>query len=235
MKNSAKAVWTAAVLLIWLGCPAPAAEKFETSLRFSLGFPQGEFHDNLDRAGLGADFGFAYHWPGTIVSAGAAFGFLIMGNEARDEPLSSTIPDIVVRVTTTNAILLGHAFVRLQPGTGAVRPYVEGLAGFHYLFTTTSLRGDWGETLSSTNFDDLAFSWGLGGGVKLALLRIQRQGRPEKLMGLDLDLGLRWLKGGRAEYLKKGSIRRENGVVTYDVYASRTDLLQAGLGLSFSF
>jgi hypothetical protein len=235
-KRAITALATAA-LGFWLAGPAPAAEKFDASLRFALGFPQGEFRDSLDRTGLGMDMSFAYLWPGTSVSTGVSFGFLIMGSESRDEPLSPTIPDLVVRVTTTNAILLSHAFIRLQPRSGAVRPYVEGLAGLHYLFTTTSLRGgdDGGEALSSTNFDDLAFSYGLGGGAKLALLRIERRERPDRIMTLDLDVGLRWLRGGQADYLKKGSVHRENGVVTYDVSTSRTDLCQAGVGLSFSF
>jgi len=237
MNMKSKAVIAAGIVGLWLAGPGAAAEKFEGSLRFALGFPLGEFRDNLDRTGIGADFGFAYRWPGTIVSTGVSFGFLIMGSESRYEPLSPTIPDLIVKVTTTNAILLGHVFVRLQPRSGAVRPYVEGLAGFHYLLTTTSLNDDaeWGGSLSSTNFDDLAFSCGLGAGIKLNLLRVQRQDNPERLMGLDLDLGLRWLKGGRADYLKKGSVRRENGVVIYDVTTSRTDLCQAGVGLSFSF
>lgn len=226
-----------AVLGFGLATPVLAVERFETGFRFALGFPLGEFRDNLDRTGIGADFSFAYHIPGSLLSTGVSLGFLINGNESREEPLSSTIPDIIVRVTTTNAILLGHLFVRVQPEGGMIRPYIEGLAGVHYLITTTSLSGsdDWGETLSSTNLDDLAFSYGLGAGARIALLRILRRDRPDRGMTLDLDIGLRWLKGGRADYLKKGSVHRENGVVTYDICTSRTDLCLAGIGLSFSF
>ncbi|MBN2206309.1 MAG: hypothetical protein JW742_02805 [Candidatus Aminicenantes bacterium] len=232
-----KAALATAALGLWLAGPAAAEKKFEASLRFTPGFPLGEFGDTLDTTGLGMDLGFAYRWPGTIVSTGASFGFLIMGSESRDEPLSATIPDLFVRVTTANSLLLGHLFVRLQPREGLLRPYAEGLAGFHYLFTTTSISetGSWGGTLSSTNLDDWAFSYGLGGGVKLALLRVRSEDSSETKTILDLDLGARWLKGGRADYLKKGSVHREDGVVTYDVYNSRTDLLQAGIGLTVSF
>lgn len=231
------AVLATAALGLWLAGPAAAEQKFESSLRFTPGFPLGEFGDTLDRTGLGGDLGFAYRWPGSIVSTGVSFGFLIMGSESRDEPLSPTIPDLMVRVTTTNAVLLGHLFVRLQPREGFIRPYVEGLAGFHYLATTTSISDtdDWGDTLSSTNLDDWALSLGLGGGVKIGLLKVRSEGSPETKMGLDLDLGVRWLKGGRADYLREGSVHRADGVVTYDVYTSRTDLCQAGLGLSLSF
>jgi hypothetical protein len=234
-----KQAFLAALIAFGLGGPAAAGvgDHFELGLNFRTGFPTGEFRRNIDRAGYGGDFSFAYRIPRTIVSAGASFGFLIYGSESRNEPLSSNIPDVVVRVRTTNSILLGHLFVRLQPRTGRIRPYLEGLAGFLYLTTDTSIGGrdQWSDTLSSNNFNDTAFSAGLGGGTKLALLQVKRAGRSEGLFSLDLDLGLRWLRGGRAEYLKKGSIHREGGLVYYDVYESRTDLWLAGLGLSFAF
>lgn len=234
-----KQAFLAALVAFGIAGPASAGsgDGVELGLRFLSGFPAGEFRHNLDRAGYGGDISFAYRIPHTIVSAGASFGFLIYGSESRDEPLSSNIPDVVVRVRTTNSILLGHLFIRLQPREGRIRPYVEGLAGFHYLSTDTSIsgHGDWGNTLSSNNFNDTAFSAGLGGGAKWALLQVRRRGRSEGLFSLDLDLGVRWLRGGRAEYLKKGSIHREGGLVNYDVYESRTDLWLAGLGLSFAF
>jgi hypothetical protein len=237
MRMKLAALTAVAALGLGFSGPVCAQEKFETGLRFLLGFPSGEFRHNLDRTGIGADFSFAYHIPRSIVSAGISFGFLIYGSESREEPLSPAIPEFVVKVTTTNAILLGHLFIRVQPRSGTIRPYLEGLAGFHYMTTDTSIRGhdDWGDSLSSNNFNDLAFSGGLGGGARLELLQIRRRNRDDRAFSLDLDLGVRWLKGGRAEYLKKGSIHRENGVVSYDVYESRTDLWLAGLGLTFSF
>ena len=237
MRMKCAALAALAVLGLGFSGPVCAEERFETGFRFLLGFPSGEFRRNLDRTGLGADFSFAYHIPRTIVSAGLSFGFLIYGSESRDEPLSSTIPDLIVKVTTTNSLLLGHIFIRVQPRTGFLRPYLEGLAGFHYLTTDTSIRGhdEWGDALSSNNFNDTAFSAGLGGGTKLTLLQVRQPDRTDRAFSIDLDLGVRWLRGGKAEYLKKGSVHRENGVVTYDVYKSRTDLWLAGLGLSFSF
>lgn len=45
----------------------------------------------------------------------------------------------------------------------------------------------------------------------------------------------RYIFGGKAEYLTKGSILVENQEVTYLVYESRSDLLtlQIGFGLNF--
>ncbi len=234
LKFAAAAVLSAS--LLGVSGPLVAAERFELGLRLLLGFPAGEFRQNVDSTGVGMDFSFSYHFPRTIVSTGLSFGFLIYGSESRMEPLSPAIPELIVKVTTTNALLLGHLFVRVQPRWGRIHPYLEGLAGFNYLTTDTSIGGQGGyeNSLSSNNFHDTVFSGGLGGGARVVLFRIQRPDR-KRIFSLDLDLGVRWLGGGRAEYLKRGSIHRHNGRVTYDVYMSRTDLWLTGLGLSFSF
>lgn len=213
-------------------------ERFQVGGHFLLGFPQAEFRENVEKTGLGGNFDFAYRFPRSIVSAGVAFGFLIYGQETRTEPLSSTIPDLIVDVRTTNSILLCHLFLRIQPLRGSFRPYLDGLFGFNYLSTDTSIgdhKGSGDDNLSSNNYSDLALSYGLGGGAMVSLVEVRRAGRGPRVFSMDLDIGARYLKGGEAEYLKKGSIHREDGIVTYDVYRSKTDLLHAYLGLSFSF
>jgi hypothetical protein len=218
---------------------ASGGEKFQAGGHFLLGFPKGEFKKNVDGNGLGGDFSFAYRFPRTPLSAGISFGFLVYGHESRVESLSPSIPDLLVEVGTTNSILLCHMFLRLQPERGIVRPYLDGLAGLNYLTTDTSIDdlndGDEGGHLSSNNYNDLAFSYGVGGGAMVSVLRVVRGDRDHRIFSMDLDVGVRYLKGGEAEYLKKGSIRREDGVVYYDVSSSRTDLLKAYIGLSFFF
>jgi len=48
---------------------------------------------------------------------------------------------------------------------------------------------------------------------------------------LYLDLKARYLFGSEAEHLKEGSVKLENGRVTYDVSKSKTDLFQIYLGI----
>ncbi|MBI3111765.1 MAG: hypothetical protein HYZ01_09345 [Ignavibacteriales bacterium] len=50
-----------------------------------------------------------------------------------------------------------------------------------------------------------------------------------------IDLRLRYLSGGDAQYLKEGSIRRENGRVVYDIKRSKTDLLSLQISVSVTF
>ena len=55
------------------------------------------------------------------------------------------------------------------------------------------------------------------------------------IAGVFIDLRIRYMKGGEAEYLKEGSIRRENGKVAYDVEQSKTDLLTFQIGAVLTF
>jgi hypothetical protein len=226
------------VALIFGSPPAFGQDRYQAGGRFILGYPQGEFKQNVDSTGLGGDFYFAYHLPNSLFSVGVSVGFLIYGSETRAEPLSPTIPDVIVDVTTTNSILLCHLFLRLQPRTGRFRPYLDGLVGFNYLTTDTSIHDHDGwdeEDITSNNYNDLAPSFGAGAGAMITVVEIRTRERGRRVLSVDLDLGVRYLRGGEAEYLREGSIRRGNGSVRYDVYRSRTDLLKVCLGLAVSF
>ncbi len=203
------------------------------TLDFILGIPQGEFSEYVDNVGFGVNaFGGIGIGRSPIV-IGAEAGFLVYGYENRNEPFSSTIPDVTVRVQTSNNIFLGHFLLRLQPQVGRVQPYLDGLFGFKYLFTQTSIENErGGESIAaSTNFDDFALSYGAGGGLKIQLYD-GPIGKEQKWARMSMNLGIRYLFGGEAEYLQKGSIRRANGDVTYDVDRSQTDLLMPQLGIT---
>ena len=202
---------------------------------FMMGFPVGQFADNLERPGFGLRVAGAAQFGATPVQVGLDIGYLIYGFERRTEPFSTTIPDVRVRVETTNNIALSHLFFRLQPPTGKVQPYVEGLIGFAYLFTSTSIKdiGSDEDVASSTNFDDFAASYGAGAGIDFHLgSSTSETGRTTSFL---LHAGVQYLIGGNAEYLKRGSIRRENGQVTFDIQRSRTDLVAPQLGVTFVF
>lgn len=157
--------------------------------------------------------------------------FATYGSDEHKEPISETIPELRVKVRTNNNIALTHLLLRAQPRTGNVRPYADALIGFKYLFTNTTILNDSnGEELASTkNLSDLVFSYGFGGGVQVRLGRVGRSG------DIALDGKVRYLRGARAEYLKEGSVRREDGSVFFDVLSSRTDVVAVQIGVTFRF
>lgn len=215
-------------------------QEFMGSANFFVGLPQGPFKDNVENAGVGLTANIGYAPREVPFMVGLEFGFMNYGTDRRREPFSTTIPDVTVDVESSNNFALGHLLLRLQPNTGSIRPYLEGAAGFHYLFTSTSIKnigGEGEEIASSTNLDDITFSLGGGGGVLIRVWQKDQDDDDEEnpLSAAMIDLRLRYLSGGEAEYLKEGSIRRENGRVVYDVKRSKTDLLSVQIGVSVTF
>jgi hypothetical protein len=206
-----------------------AQPRFETPISFSMGFPQGEFGDNVDSTALGITAGFNYRIAHSSFLIGGSFGFLQYGSTSRLAPIAPDIPELIVEVDTSNNILTAHFVARYEFGNSRIRPYVEGLVGIHYLWTQTSIDDD-DDDISSTNFDDTTGSFGGGGGVLIGLFR-----PAGGMFGIDLDLGARLMFGGDARYLTEGSIIRENGTVTYLVSESETNLLITNFGVVFSF
>ncbi|OGU70669.1 MAG: hypothetical protein A2V93_01555 [Ignavibacteria bacterium RBG_16_34_14] len=199
-------------------------------INFTLAFPQGEFKDNIDRLGFGGSLQFLFFdpKPGLPVSFGINFGYLNYGSETRREPFSPNIPDVVVDVDRTNNLVNFHVLFQIIPYSGTFRPYAEGLFGGSYIFTETTIKSRGVEEVaSSTNFDDFAWSYGAGGGFIILLM----ENIGDDVGSLYLDLKARYLFGSEAEYLKEGSVKVENGRVTYDVSKSKTDLLQIHLGV----
>lgn len=226
----------AAALFSLLAGSASAQIGFRGSLGFATGIPTGEFDEQQkDSAfGVGGMFGVALPWPVVI---GADLTYLTFGSETRHEPFSSTIPDVTVEVERSNNLLQGYLLARLEATrTGFFRPYLEGLFGFNYLFTETTIRDEHGdeEIASSTNFDDTVLSYGGGGGFQIRIHeQPTKQGRPYQIL---LDLGARYLAGGDAHYLKRGSVVIDDeDHVSYTVSESTTDVVSIQLEVAFSY
>jgi hypothetical protein len=229
------------LIICWGLSSFPAfAQKTDLGLDFVIGLPQNEFRDNIDDEGYGISGHVGYFLGNTPIMIGTDIGYLNYGTEERHEPFSDTIPDVIVEVRTTNNIFMLHGFARLQPQRGSVRPYFEGLWGFKYLFTRTSINDDdsyYEETIaSSTNIDDFAGSWGLGAGVDIRIWKGRQKTPNRGVFDISLNLSAKYLWGSEAEYLKKGSIRRDpDGGVTYFVMRSNTDMLMPHIGIRIRF
>jgi hypothetical protein len=173
---------------------------------------------------------------------GLDLGFLVYGRSVDTVPFSSTVgPRVQVEVVTTNNIVQPHLVLRLQPADGRVRPYIDGLFGFKYLFTETRVRDDdqFDDTdiASTTNFRDVAVSGGVGAGLDIRVYR----GRPkDDVRTVSVHLGTQYLAGGQAEYLAEGALEDTNGNGQLDdeelsIRRSTTTLLQPQLGVTVQF
>jgi len=216
-----------------------AMERFGLGLDFSLAQPQADFQKNLETTPIGGGITLAYRVPRSSWVFGLSFTFLEYGRERRPELLSPNIPELIIDVVTIYSMLLGHVFIRYSPLKGSVKPYLEGLIGFNHLRTETSLKGSGDSSsyhsgIKARNASDWTSSLGLGAGVASRLLTI-RSRRPSRPIYLMADIAARYLKGGRAQYLREGSIERKEGTAFYHFYSSRTDLIRGSVSLFIWF
>ncbi|MBN1154769.1 outer membrane beta-barrel protein [candidate division KSB1 bacterium] len=218
---------------------AQSPSRFQVNLDFLTGFPQNEFKENVKNTGFGLGAEFLYHIPNSPLYLGAGLNFLVYGSESRREAIFPNIPDVTVEVETSNNIFFGDLIFRAQPPSGylneVLHPYVEGLMGFNYLWTETSIKDDdWDDDdeISSKNYSDTALNYGFGAGI---MFRIATGKAEDDFHNIYLDVNVRYLFGEKAKYLKKGGIIREENKVTYNPTESTTDLLVPRLGVTFTF
>ena len=226
-------------LIILFFMPAGHAQKkFQCGVNFSLGFPQNEFRDNIDKIGLGGTVLFVYNLPKSPVSVGASLGFLIYRLDSYDVPFSPALPAFEVNVVTNNFILMSHFLCRLQPQDGNFRPYLDGLIGFNYLSTDTDIRDrefiGYSVIGSYNQSNDIALSYGAGAGIMIPVYKTS-DSRKKKPIDVYIDLGLRYLTSAKAEYLKVDYISPKDGRTEYVFVESKTDLLNFNIAVSISF
>ena len=224
---------------------AESAITGQFNLRGTVGLPRGGLRSNISGPGGGLH-AYLGGWLGqTPLLLGVDAGILSYGRTTDEVPFSSTVgPRVPVQVTTNNNVLETHLSLRLQSRTGRLRPYVEGLVGFKYLFTRTEIEeddlgGDLGdEVAGSTNYDDFAFSGGAGAGLDV---RVYQLDNPEKkVRAVSLHLGVQYLWGSEAEYLAEGKLTDENDNgrldrSKLDIRRSRTTFLQPQFGVTLQF
>lgn len=214
-----------------------SAQHFSLGGNFTVGVPQGEFYEGLDGAlGFGVSAHFLYYVPNTPVAVGFDGGFLVYGSERSElnHPLLSH-----VYVVTTNNYAHTHFVMRAEMPAGAFKPYVDGLIGLSYLFTSSRAEYDHpnnheppSSLPSTTNQFDLAFSYGGSAGFLLQLTEwTEQSGSTGRLF---LDLKIRYLFGGEAEYLRRGTAYDYvDGLIPPE--RSKTNILLPQIGLTVQF
>lgn len=220
------------------------AQEGSAGLQFTLSVPQGSFADNVKRVGPGLSFNGGYRFKNTPVSLGAEIGFANFGIDSRTVPWSSTIPDLKVNVDNNYNLAQLFFLTRIQAPNGAFRPYIEGLVGLNYFFTETTVSSRSGShagepIASDTNYDDTAFAYGIGAGFKVQIFNFRGKSVGDGNIPAKhgyLNLSARYIRGGEARYLTKGSITiTDQNQVVYNPSTSRTDMIVFALGFVATF
>ena len=193
---------------------------------FTVARPQGEFGEQVER-GIGGDLHYIRALdPEGRVALRVDAGLAIYGY---DRYSAADDYGYLLDVSTSNNIAWIGVGPQIGVPDGRLRPYVNGYAGYSFLWTSTTLsdRYDYYDDYSEsiTEQDDWSFSYGAGAGLYVPL----RHGSSP----ISLDLGVRYHNNGEAEYLREGDIV-DNGDGTVTLYPTRsdTDLLTFHLGFS---
>jgi hypothetical protein len=203
---------------------------------FFVGLPQGDFKTNVDNLGYGVELHGTLWSPSKErpVTFGLNASYLIYGLKTERRPFSLTIPEVGVDVTRTNSLASMHLMIQVNPFGGTIQPYLEGLFGGAYIFTTTEIKSEnLGQQIaSSTNYDD--FTWSYGAGAGLLILLNKELG---DVSSLYLDLKARYMYGTEAQYLTDTGIviNPANNQVYYYPKKSKTDLLSFHIGVTAYF
>ena len=195
-----------------------------------LGYPHGEFKENVDRVAYGFQLQGTIWSPNKLrpVTLGLSGGFITYGEETSRRPLSTTIPDVTVDVKRSKNMANLHLLLMISPFQGTWRPYLEGLAGGSYLYTSSEVSSNYNNNsvFEDVNKDDLTWSAGIGGGF---LIKVGKDNEND----IYIDIKTRYIWGGTAEYLKEGSVKIVNGQALYDVKKSKTNMWNIHIGVLF--
>jgi len=226
-------------LLLLFAIPAWAQLGF--SLNGLVVSPQGQFKENLDRSGIGFSLSADYTIEPTPFSVGLNFGYALYGSETRSAIL---VWPVSVDVTTDNNIFFMHLTGSIHENFGIIQPYAEALVGFQVLWTDTEIEdqesdNEEDDIASNTHLSDWTSSLGLGGGVRIRLADFDTDSFDADddfsflHSTLYLDLKVRYIFGGEADYLKEGNIKQgSNNEIILNKSHSKTDYMTFHIGVT---
>jgi len=183
--------------------PSDFARRSSGSFAFIQSRPLGGLKNNI---------GFGYGGSGAYMLRLDRVGWLSLrvegalldyGHESMRVPLSPTIGGrIQVKVVTSNYIVPISIGPQLMWPTGRLRPYVTAGYGGQFFYTDSRLEetDESSSALRTTNQSDQTSGWVAGGGLYVPIT--SKNG-----FNASVDLGLQYVNGGHAQYLRPGSIQ----------------------------
>ena len=224
---------TTALLLVLSTATISLAQNadFQGSLGGGIGVsvPTGDFQRSVEQnmVLLNAHLAFPLgRLP--VIQGGFAFGYSVMGRNDRTVPVNTDYMDITEgTLTTRSKVFSYHPLLRLNPLTGRIRPYVDGMVGFRQFSTTSKVTADGVEENISKerNETDVAFSTGWAAGLMYTF-------GDRAYMEIRVEV----IDSGEATYVDPESVTiSDEGMVGFSTKTSNTDVtnVTAGIGLLF--
>jgi hypothetical protein len=213
--------------------PAGARGPVRVGGNVIIGVPVGEFSDNVDHIGSGLSGYVTLGIPGVPFHVGGSGGYMTLGRETIGE---IRIGPYVADVVTQNNVIVGHLLLRAQQKGSGFRPFMDLLVGFERIYTTTEIRVGFNVPNIDLDRGDWAVSYGVGSGAEFEVYRSTgREAEGGTDYGVSVDLGARYLIGGRADYVDIDSMILIDDQIRFRSDSSRTDMVTVHIGVSFLF
>ncbi len=181
--------------------PSEFVRRSSGSFAFMQSRPLGELARNI-HFGYGASAAYLFRLDRDgVFSLWSNVAFVDYGHETKRVPLSSTIGGrIQVKVVTRNHLVPVSIGPQLTWPGGYFRPYIRGGLGGQFFFTDSHVEGtdDNLDFARTTNQSDATPAWVAGGGFYVPITK--------RRVNVLLDVGVQYLGGGHAQYLRPGSI-----------------------------
>lgn len=224
--------------LLLLSCKQLFAQG-EATLGLRGVIPTGEFRYKSDAWGAGASLGVLANigHDKSWIYLGGELSYMIYGMS--DRRFSQNIAGFWrnYQLETNNNMLMGHIVARIKPHhEGNIFPYIDGLFGFNYIYTNTTLKDvtNYGNNNNNTNsqtrneIDDWAMSYGGAVGVQFGS------------GNLKFDVKCYYLFGTKARYYDSSSISYTSTgsgvrVAFAEPVYSATNVIIPQIGATFRF
>jgi hypothetical protein len=210
------------ILLVLFSLPLQvSAQKSMANIWVEGAIPVGDFRQNTDAFGIGMGLGAYFSFDANhMFFFGADLSYDIYGKSFES--------DGFYEIITNNNMLRFHGVLRIMPATDGVKPIIEGLYGFKYLYTISKLKDNilLDPIALKTEFHSIAPSY--GGSVGLSI--------PVGGDVASLDFRVQYIIGGKADYID-GKTIRTLGIdeAIANPIRSETDMVVVKLGLTFGW
>jgi hypothetical protein len=211
---------------------------------FTNAVPQKEFFDNIKRSGQGFSVYGGWHMDPYPFAAGIEGDILFYGSDERRGLLNWKDPYGVWHtdhdtISTQNMVIPVNVFIRVMPTIArTISPYVEGIVGVTFMSLSVDYKSSYSYAGSNYNDkqskSDIAFNYGVGAGIMIKLVDFIQI--PNSISNLNLDIRMRYLYGGEAEYYKaKFDDTKNPPQLNLNGFKSNTDLVLFMAGITFRF
>ncbi|MDL5050965.1 outer membrane beta-barrel protein [Oscillatoria amoena NRMC-F 0135] len=227
------------ILLLLCMFPLAAQESDQFSLQVNTGFPVGEFKEAVDNsiggAAVGLGLNVLFNPKGkkgySPVFFGPDLSYMTFGRD-KIESTNDTPP---FKTTFNYYAINGMTRIFLSNTEAGFVPFIDGTLGLRIFNTRTKVDknvthiifdDNQPEVIHTTNDSGLGYGLGMGWYTRKAR-------DEESSTKASFTLRVMHLWGDPTSYVRRGSIKVENGFVTYETGYTQTNMIMVQLGVLF--